>query len=93
MEAMKEVDEVLGVQVVALLVVVAFASAFVLWTIDTSLSSGESLFAIYLSIDLIAFTMISYIYRVTKAGDPLRRIPLVVGSCLMLVLVLAGFAA
>lgn len=89
---MTETDEVLGVQVVTLLVVVAFASAFVLWTIDTSLSSGESVFAVYLSIDLIAFAMMSYIYRVTKAGDPLRRIPLLVGSCVLIALVVAGFA-
>jgi len=89
---MTETDEALGVQVVTLLVVVGFASAFVLWTIDTSLASGESLFAIYLSIDLIAFAMMSYVYRVTKTGDPLRRIPLLVGSCLLLLLVVAGFA-
>jgi hypothetical protein len=92
METMTETDEALGVQVVTLLVVVGFASAFVLWTIDTSLASGESLFAIYLSIDLIAFAMMSYVYRVTKTGDPLRRIPLLVGSCLLLLLVVAGFA-
>lgn len=89
---MTETDDMLGVQVVTLLVIVAFASAFVLWTIDTSLSSGESVFAVYLSVDLIAFAMISYIYRVTKTGDPLRRIPLLVGSCVLIALVVAGFA-
>jgi hypothetical protein len=93
METMTELDEQMGVLIVGLLVIVGFASAFVLWTTDTSLASGESLFAVYLSIDLIAFAMISYIYRVTKTGDPLRRIPLIVGSSLLLFLVVAGFAA
>lgn len=89
---MTELDERVGLRIVGLLVIVGFASSFALWTIDTSLSSGESLFAVYLSIDLIAFAMMSYIYRTTKIGDPLGRIPLIAGSCVLFLLVVAGFA-
>ena len=53
---------------------------------------ARQLFAVYLSIDLISFAMISYIYRVTKIGDSLDRIPLLAGACVLLLLVAAGFA-
>ncbi len=89
---MSEQAERIAVRIVGLLVIVAFASSVVLWTIDTSLASGESLFAVYLSIDLISFAMISYIYRVTKTGDSIGRIPLLVGSVTLLLLLAAGFA-
>ncbi len=89
---MSEQTEQIAVRIVGLLVIVAFASAVVLWTIDTSLASGESLFAVYLSIDLISFAMISYVYRVTKTGDNVGRIPLLVGSVILLLLLGAGFA-
>jgi len=89
---MTEQTEQMAVRVVGLLVIVGFASSVVLWTIDTSLASGESLFAVYLSIDLISFAMISYVYRVTKTGDSMGRIPLLAGSILMLILLAAGFA-
>jgi hypothetical protein len=89
---MTEEPERIAVRIVGLLVVVGFASSAVLWTIDTSLASGEQLFAVYLSIDLIAFAMISYVYRVTKTGDSIGRIPLLGGSILLLLLLAAGFA-
>lgn len=92
MEAVSEQAEQIAVRIVGLLVIVALASSVVLWTIDTSLASGESLFAVYLSIDLISFAMISYIYRVTKTGDRIGRIPLLVGSVTLLLLLAAGFA-
>ena len=84
--------ERIALRTVGLLVLVGISSAFVLWTIDTSVSSGESLFAVYLSIDLIAFTMITYIYRVTKVGATPGRIPLIAGCVLLILLVAAGFA-
>jgi len=89
---MTEEAERVAVRIVGLLVVVGFASSAVLWTIDTSLSSGESLFAVFLSIDLISFAMISYVYRVTKTGDSIGRVPLLAGSILLLLLLAAGFA-
>jgi hypothetical protein len=91
-EAVTEQTEQIAVRIIWLLVIVGFASSVVLWTIDTSLASGESLFAVYLSIDLIAFAMTSYVYRVTKTGDSIGRIPLLAGSVLLLLLLVAGFA-
>ena len=89
---MTEQTERIGLRIVGLLVIVGFASSVVLWTIDTSIASGEQLFAVYLSVDLIAFAMISYVYRVTKTGDIIGRIPLLAGSALLLLLIAVGFA-
>jgi len=86
-----EQSERMAVRIVFLLVIVGFASSLVLWTIDTSLASGESLFAVYLSIDLISFAMISYVYRVTKTGDSIGRIPVLAGCVLLVALLVAGF--
>jgi hypothetical protein len=91
LEAVTEESERMAVRIVFLLVIVGFASSLVLWTIDTSLASGESLFAIYLSIDLITFAMISYVYRVTKTGDSIGRIPVLAGCILLVALLAAGF--
>jgi hypothetical protein len=87
-----EQSERMAVRIVYLLVIVGFASSLVLWTIDTSLASGESLFAVYLSIDLISFAMISYVYRVSKTGDNIGRIPVLAGCILLAALLVAGFA-
>ncbi len=89
---MTEAAERVAVQIAALLVILGFVSSFVLWTIDTASASGEALFALYMSADLISFAMISYVYRVTKEGDGISRIWTFVGLFLLLVLIGAGFA-
>ena len=89
---MNERGEEIALRIVWLFVIIGFASSVMLWTTDTSLSSGESLFAVYLSIDLIAFAMVSYIYRVVKMGDQIGRIPLLAGTCVLVMLVAAGLA-
>lgn len=89
---MKELAERIGVRITGLLVILGFVSSFVLWTINTASSSGESLFALYMSVDLIAFAMIAYVYRVAKSGDDMSRVWMITGFCLMIVLIGAGFA-
>lgn len=91
MKGQTEQTEQMAVRIVGLLVVLGFASSTVLWTIDTALPSGESLFAVYLSIDLISFAMISYIYRATKMGGGIGRVPLFAGCAMLLLLLAAGF--
>ncbi len=89
---MTELDERIGVRIVGLLLVVAAAAVVGLWTLDTSVVSGESLYAIYVSIDLICFSMIAYIYRKTKVGDSFGRIPMLAGCFMLALLVVAGLA-
>lgn len=88
---MTEVAEKLAVRIASLLVFVGFASSFVLWTLDTAYASGELLFALYLSMDLISFAMIAYVYRTAKAGDAISRIWMVIGFCVLLALITVGF--
>jgi len=87
-----ESEERAAVRIAGLLVVLGFVSSYVLWTLDTAYASGESLFALYLSIDLISFAMIAYVYRVTTDRGNFSRTWMIAGFCLMFVLMSVGFA-
>lgn len=81
----------MGMTIVALLLIVALASVATIWTLDTVGSVSQSVFAVYLAIDLVSFAMISYVYRASKSGDEIRRVPMIAGCLLLLLLVAAGF--
>ena len=53
------VTERMGVRIVALLILIASLSVFILWTVNPVGSGSETTFAVYLAIDLIAFALIS----------------------------------
>lgn len=91
-EAAAAVTEPIALRIIGLLLVVSAVSVFGLWTLSTYTVSGESLFAVYLSIDLVSFAIIAHIYSLTMAGDELRRIPLLAGSILLILLVGAALA-
>jgi len=88
---LSEVNQRIGLRITFLLLIVAAASVVALWTLDTTTASAEAVYAIYLGVDLVAFAMISYIYRVSKTGDPIHEIPMLVGCVFLLLIVLAGF--
>ncbi len=44
---------------------------------------NQNTFALFLTIDLIAFVMMSYIYRTEKNNDTPKREWIVVGSCVI----------
>lgn len=92
MEVLTELSEQIGLRIVGLLLIVAAVSTIGLWTLSTAVVSGESLFATYLSVDLISFSMIAYVYRVTNSGDDIRPIPLFAGCCMLLLLVFVGLS-
>jgi hypothetical protein len=89
----RELTEGMGLKIVALLLTVALASVVTLWTLNPTGASSESVFAIYLAVDLVSFAMISYIYRAATSGDGIRRAPILAGCLLVLFLVFAGFVA
>lgn len=89
---MTEFSERIGLTLTGLLLVVAGACVIGLWTLSTSTTSGESLFAVYLSADLVAFAIISYIYRVNKVGGDLDPAPLMAGFLTLAILVTTGLA-
>ena len=80
-----------GMRVVALLVIVSLASVATLWTLAPTSSRSQSIFAVYLAVDLVSFAMISYVYRESKSGDEIGRIPLLAGSAFIVALVFVGF--
>ena len=80
-----------GLSIVALLLVVALVSVFTLWTLNPTGSSDQSIFGIYLAVDLVSFAMISHIFRIDKWKGNIRGSALLIG-CLFLAALLL-FAA
>lgn len=91
-QALIDAGERMGIQVMGLLLIIAAMSVVGLWTLDTSEVSGESLFAVYLSMDLISFAMIAYVYRATKDGSEIGRLAMIAGCVLLTLLIFAGFS-
>jgi len=91
-QALIDASERLGIQVMGLLLIIAAMSVVGLWTLDTSEVSGESLFAVYLSMDLISFAMIAYVYRSTNDGGGIGRLAMIAGCVLLILLVFVGFS-
>ena len=83
--------ERMGIRIVALLLVIASISVFVLWTVNPVGSGSETTFALYLAIDLISVALISYVHRSVTGGDRISRVPLIAGCCFILLLALASF--
>jgi len=85
------VTERMGVRIVALLLLIASLSVFVLWTINPVGSGNETTFATYLAIDLIVFALVSYVRRRITDDGKIGRVPLIAGCCFILLLVFVGF--
>lgn len=84
------VAEKMGLRIVALLLIVAALSVFVLWSVNPVGSGAESTFALYLAVDLVSLAMISYIERALTRDNHLARAPLVAGCCFIVFLVVSG---
>lgn len=83
--------ERVAVRVVALLLLVAALSVFVLWTVNPVGGGSESTFALFVGVDITAVAMISYVQRsVTEAGR-IGRVPMIAGCLLILFLVAVAF--
>ncbi len=87
----KVVRERMAVRIVALLLIIAALSVFVLWTVNPVGSGSETTFAVYLAIDLIAFALISYVRRRVGSDGGIGRVFVIAGCCFMLFLVFVGF--
>lgn len=74
-------------RIFALLLLLGLLSVIFLWMVNPIASQGETIFAIYLSIDLVVFAMASYIFRKSKWKEEVGRWPLI-GGCVMLLLLL-----
>jgi membrane associated rhomboid family serine protease len=73
-----------------LLLLFGLVSVIFLWTLNPVSSQSQTTFAIYLSIDLVVFAMVSYVFRVSKWGEEVKRLPLVAGCVVLLILLYVG---
>ena len=93
MERLTEPRDELSLRIVALLIIASLASVATLWTLNPTGSTSETTFAVYLAVNLVSFAMISYVYRSTKSGDGIGRLPLIAGCAFISVLLFLGFLA
>jgi len=82
--------ERMAIRIVSLLLLVAAASVFVLWSVNPVGSGGESTYAIFLAVDLVSVAMISYVGRAVTREGRLARLPIVAGCLFILFLVVVG---
>jgi hypothetical protein len=87
---MSKMVEQMNIRIVALLLLLGLLSVYFLWTLNPLSQASEAIFALFLSVDLVSFSMISYLYRVDKRGDSASRGSLLAGCCMLLILLLAG---
>jgi membrane associated rhomboid family serine protease len=80
-------------RILVLLLLFGLLSVVLLWTLNPTGSQSQTTFAIFLSIDLVVFAMVSYIFRVSKWKEEVRRLPLLAGSVALLILLYIGLTA
>lgn len=84
-------SEMMATRIVALLLVVAALSVFVLWTVNPIGSGSESTYALFLGVDLLSVAMISYVERSIAGSGRIGKLPMIAGCCFILFLVSAAF--
>jgi hypothetical protein len=87
---MSKMVEQMNLRIVALLLLLGLLSVYFVWTLNPLSQTSEAIFALFLSVDLISFSMISCIYRVDKRADNPSRGLLLAGCCMILLLLLAS---
>ncbi|MDG6905052.1 MAG: hypothetical protein JRN20_04625 [Nitrososphaerota archaeon] len=79
-------------RMIGLLLIAEAVVAYFLWTLNPTDQAGETVFGLFLAVDLVSLSMMSYIYRTYKRGDGPHRGPLLVACCMILILVYASLA-
>jgi len=79
----------LTVQVI-FLVALQVVSLVVLWTINPLSQAATDTFALYLSVDLLAFVMLSYLYRSRRWGRTSAQIWIALGLLSLVVLLVSN---
>jgi membrane associated rhomboid family serine protease len=87
-----KLNDWLTYRIFVLLLIFGLLSVIFLWTLNPVSSDSQTIFAIYLSVDLVVFAMISYIFRMSKWGEDVKRMPLIAGCAALLVLLYVGLA-
>ena len=77
-----------GRLVLVLLVLQAVVTGF-LYTLNPTARGGQATFATFLGIDLLAFAVVSYVYRTGRVGMPLKR-GWILSACVLLLVLLVS---
>jgi hypothetical protein len=80
-------------RIFALLILLGLLAVILLWSLNPVGSQDQTIFAIYLSVDLVVFAMASYIFRVSKWKEGVERLPLIAGCLALLILFYVGLTA
>ena len=76
--------------IVTLLLILQVVSIAYLWTSNPVGGSASGLFAVFLAVDLLSFSLVCYLYTHVKWGEAIRRVWLLVGALGLVILLLAG---
>ncbi len=77
-------------RVVILLLLLQAVTTLFLWTLDALNEISEGVFALFLAADLVAFAMISYLYRHEREDVNPSRTWIAVGGALIVVLLITS---
>ncbi len=84
-------DPWLRIQVLSLLAL-QLASVVILWLLNPLTEVATNAFALFLSVNLVAFAMLSYIYRTGKSGGAPSRSWMLAGTFVLLLLLASNLA-
>ncbi len=76
-------------RLILLLILLQGTATATVWTLNPTDSASQAVFATLLGIDLLAFAMVSYLYRREKSRPPFDRRWVLVGCGMFVVLLLA----
>ena len=76
-------------RLVLLLLVLQAVATVTLWTLNPTDPASQGIFATLLGVDLLAFAMVSFLYRRDKTGAEINRPWLLVGCGVFVALLLA----
>lgn len=80
----------LAYRLVLALLLLQGTATVTLWTLSPTEPASQAVFATLLGVDLLTFAMVSYLYRMEKAGRRLARGWVLVGCGMFTVLLLAA---
>lgn len=81
----------IGLQV-GFLIVLQITSLVVLWVMSPITQSATDTFALYLSLDLIAFAILSYLYRSHRNSKPVNQGWVSIGYLALIILLVSNLA-
>ena len=76
--------------VVIVLLVLQLVASQTIWTLNATDQNSEELFALFVAVNLVSFSLISYVYRIERRKDSINRGLLLAGVSIILVLLAAA---